>query len=117
MLIDAEGLKLREADEEIGLPLNSPHIHTLCSLRPFVSATHLIVGPVVAFISSPSVILPSLKASETEVDRIFSHPFQALLDPELAREEELAEKGGEHWPYDEDLHVRPTSRHYVKRIF
>ncbi|KZV59603.1 hypothetical protein PENSPDRAFT_760386 [Peniophora sp. CONT] len=95
---------LREAYEEIGLPLNSPHVHVLCTLRPFVSASRLIVGPVVAFLSAPSYVLPHLKASETEVYQIFSHPFEALLDPELARGEELAEKGGEHWAYEEDLH-------------
>ncbi|VDC04810.1 unnamed protein product [Peniophora sp. CBMAI 1063] len=97
-------VKLREAYEEIELPLKSPHVHVLCTLRPFVSASRLIVGPVVAFLSAPAEVIPNLKASETEVDQIFSHPFEALLNSELAQGEPLVEKGGEHWAYDEELH-------------
>lgn len=29
--------KFREANEEVGIPLSSPHLHVLCNLRPFLS--------------------------------------------------------------------------------
>lgn len=51
-------------------------------------------------------LLDGLKACEGEVDHIFDHPLEALLDPELARKEKLVPRGSEHWPYEEELHVR-----------
>lgn len=51
-------------------------------------------------------VLDGLKACEGEVDHIFDHPLEALLDPELARKEKLVPRGSEHWPYEEELHVR-----------
>ncbi|KAF8162477.1 NUDIX hydrolase domain-like protein [Mycena galopus ATCC 62051] len=55
----------REAHEEVGLPLNSPDIRTLGTLRPFISLHRLVVTPVVALLTDPSVI-STLKASEDE---------------------------------------------------
>ncbi|KAG2060781.1 hypothetical protein BDR06DRAFT_871606 [Suillus hirtellus] len=90
---------LREANEEVGLPLppTSSNIHFITTLPPFLSASQLLVTPVV---SSSHPILTSLTPSLTEVDRIFDHPLEAMLDPRL-----LLNKGeslvdvGEDWPY------------------
>jgi coenzyme A diphosphatase NUDT7 len=98
---------LREAHEEISLPLASPHVQVLCHLHPFFSAARLLVTPIVAFLSDTSV-LEGLRASETEVAHIFSHPLEAILDPELARAEVSASAGSEDWPYEEELYVRAT---------
>lgn len=95
----------REANEEVALPLDSPHVHTLCTLEPFVSVFKVVVTPVVAYLEDVSV-LEALRAAPSEVARIFDHPLEALLDPELAREEGLVPIGSEDWPYEEELHVR-----------
>lgn len=50
-------------------------------------------------------MLESLVPSEGEVDRIFDHPLEAILDPSLASKENLALKGSEDWTYKEDYHV------------
>lgn len=97
-------LKYREANEEVGLPLNSPHVHTLCLLEPFLSKSLLLVTPVVAILTDVSV-LDTLVASPSEVDLIFDHPLEALLDPSLAANEPLVSKGSSDWPFDEDLYV------------
>lgn len=94
----------REANEEVALPLNSDEIHTLCTLEPFLSAHKLIVTPVVALLTNPA-ILERLKASEPEVSFIFSHPLEALLDPELAKSDPLVPIGSEDWPYTSELQV------------
>ena len=52
-------------------------------------------------------MLEALRAEPSEVARIFDHPLEALLDPELVRGEEgLVPIGSEDWPYEEELHVR-----------
>ncbi|KAI6107918.1 NUDIX hydrolase domain-like protein [Pisolithus sp. B1] len=76
----------REAHEEVGLPLDCAHVHKLCVLQPFLSASRLIVTPVVALLTDFHAV--------GEVDRIFSHPLEAILDPQ----------GTEHWPYSQDYH-------------
>ncbi|KAH9955375.1 NUDIX hydrolase domain-like protein [Lactifluus volemus] len=93
----------REANEEIALPLYSPHVHTLCTLDPFVSRYMVVVTPVVAFLDDLSV-LEELRAAPGEVAHIFDHPLEALLDPELVRKEALVLLDSEHWPYEEELH-------------
>ncbi|KII89627.1 hypothetical protein PLICRDRAFT_174482 [Plicaturopsis crispa FD-325 SS-3] len=93
----------REANEEVGLPLNSPHVHTLCLLEPFLSKSLLLVTPVVAILTDVSV-LDTLVASPSEVDLIFDHPLEALLDPSLAANEPLVSKRSSDWPFDEDLY-------------
>ena len=98
-------LQFREANEEVGLPLGSPHVHTLCTLEPCVSQFKVVVTPVVAYLDDVSV-LEALRAAPGEVARIFDHPLEALLDPELAREEGLVPIGSDDWPYEEELHVR-----------
>ncbi|KAG1821529.1 NUDIX hydrolase domain-like protein [Suillus subaureus] len=110
---------LREANEEVGLPLPpiSSNIHFITTLPPFLSASQLLVTPVVVLLSWPAPLVPlsfpnippnssshpiltSLTPSLTEVDRIFDHPLEAMLDPRL-----LLNKGeslvdvGEDWPY------------------
>lgn len=59
----------------------------------------------IAVLTDPS-ILDNLKPSEAEVDRIFDHPLQAILDPSLAAKEQLVPKGSDDWPYvDAEYHV------------
>ena len=96
--------QFREAYEEVGLPLNCPDIHTITLLEPFISLHRLIVTPVVAVLTRPSV-LDGLKAAQTEVACIFTHPLKAILDPDLARNEPLVALGSGDWPYDKELYV------------
>lgn len=93
----------REAHEEVGLPLNCAHVHKLCVLQPFLSASKLVVTPVVALLTDVG-LLADLTPCVGEVDRIFSHPLEAILDPQLAGNEPLVAKGTEHWPYSQDYH-------------
>lgn len=74
-------------------------------MRPFLSSSKLLVTPVVALLTDLSV-LDRLKPNEGEVDQIFDHPLEAVLDPSLANREPLVQKGSVNWPYDTDLHVR-----------
>lgn len=60
--------------------------------------------PVVALLSDPSV-LSNLRGSETEVDHIFTHPLEAILDPSLAANEPLVPIGGEDWQYQDEVYV------------
>ena len=99
-------IQYREANEEVALPLHSPHVHTLCTLEPVVSQHGVVVTPVVAYLDDVSV-LEELRAAPGEVARIFDHPLEAVLDPELMREVEgLVPHGSEDWPYEEELYVR-----------
>lgn len=93
----------REAHEEVGLPLDCAHVHKLCVLQPFLSASRLIVTPVVALLTDVG-LLADLSPCVGEVDRIFSHPLEAILDPQLAGNEPLVAKRTEHWPYSQDYH-------------
>ncbi|KAN0120941.1 NUDIX hydrolase domain-like protein [Russula decolorans] len=95
----------REANEEVAFPLCSPHVHTLCTLEPFVSPNRVLVTPVIAFLDDISV-LEELRAAPREVARIFDHPLEALLDPELLHdsEEKLVPLGSEDWRYETELH-------------
>ncbi|KAF9010051.1 NUDIX hydrolase domain-like protein [Cyathus striatus] len=92
----------REANEEIGLPLDCPYIHTLGVLGPHIFHK-LLVSPVVAILTQSSV-LEGLKASEEEVDCIFTHPLKAILQPDLAKSEPLVPTGSSDWPFEEDYH-------------
>lgn len=60
-------------------------------------------------LSIPSLhpVLRSLTPSLTEVDRIFDHPLEAMLDPQLLlSNEELLVGEGEDWPYGAgEVHV------------
>ena len=56
-------------------------------------------------------VLNDLKASEDEVDDIFSHPLEAILDPSISSKEPLSAVGSEHWPYeDSEYYVRVSFR-------
>ncbi|KAI5892245.1 uncharacterized protein SCHCODRAFT_02732654 [Schizophyllum commune H4-8] len=94
---------LREAHEEVKLPLSSPHVHPICLLDPFVSAHHLIVTPVIALLSDVS-LLDTLEANADEVAHIFTHPLHPILDPSEAQSLSLVPKGSEDWPWTEDYH-------------
>ncbi|KAL1949823.1 hypothetical protein VTO73DRAFT_8704 [Trametes versicolor] len=93
----------REAHEEVGLPLQYPHVHTICTLRPYISSSKLLVTPVVALLTEPSII-ETFVPSPGEVDRIFNHPLEAILDLSIASKEELSPKGSTDWPYEEELY-------------
>ncbi|KAI0833712.1 NUDIX hydrolase domain-like protein [Trametes gibbosa] len=93
----------REAHEEVGFPRHYPHAYTVCTLRPYISSSKLLVTPVVALLSEPSV-LETLVPCPDEVDRIFDHPLPAILDPHLASKEDLAQKGSSDWPYTEEYY-------------
>ncbi|KAH6905882.1 hypothetical protein BKA70DRAFT_1107081 [Coprinopsis sp. MPI-PUGE-AT-0042] len=136
----------REAHEEIGLPLpdhsthkctscsrcsarhpdlgeapTTPHVHTLGLLAP-LPFRQLLVRPVISFVTRPDLVLPLLKANPGEVDQIFLHPLEGILDPkpidladleslrsfdfgEVTPPSELTPQGGEYWPYDEEFHT------------
>jgi len=100
-----DDIQFREANEEVAFPLCSPHVHTLCTIEPFVSPNRVLVTPVIAFLDDISV-LEELRAAPREVAYIFDHPLEALLDPELLRssEEKLVPFGSEDWPYETELH-------------
>ncbi|TFK83454.1 hypothetical protein K466DRAFT_528871 [Polyporus arcularius HHB13444] len=93
----------REAHEEVGLPRHHPHVYTVCTLRPYISSAKLLVTPVVALLTDDA-ILDHLTPAPGEVDRIFDHPLEAILDPSLASKERLAPKGSEDWIYEEDFY-------------
>ncbi|CAG7855145.1 SubName: Full=Related to coenzyme A diphosphatase {ECO:0000313/EMBL:CCA68904.1} [Serendipita indica DSM 11827] len=95
---------LREAHEECGLDPKSPALHYIGQLPPYLSQWKLVVTPVLFFLDDPSV-LASLVPCTQEVDRIFTHPLQAILDPELASDEVLSRKGSDDWPYEEELYA------------
>ena len=97
-------MQYREAHEEVGLPQHYSHVYTICTLRPYIASSKLLVTPVVALLTDLSV-LDKLMPSPGEVDRIFDHPLEAILDPALAAKEHLATKGSEDWVYEEDYHV------------
>ena len=91
----------REAWEEVGLPENVPPPYTvehLCRLRPHLSRHHLLVTPVVAYLSStlpdthdPNKLVPSL---DTEVSSLFSLPFEQFL-------QSTGKEGGVHdWRHE-----------------
>jgi len=100
--VDLIATAYREAHEEVALPLDSPHLFSICQLEPFL-ANRLLVTPVVALLSDLSV-LENLQASAGEVAQIFDHPLEAILDPTLAQNETLVTMGSEHWPYEVEFH-------------
>ncbi|KAF9526367.1 NUDIX hydrolase domain-like protein [Crepidotus variabilis] len=105
---------LREANEEVSLPVGSPYVHIIGELEPFISLHKLLVTPVIAYLSSPRSVLSSLVASECEVSQIFSHPLEAILNPKLVTEqlvdEQLVEMGSENWIYETELHSTSDSK-------
>lgn len=99
----------REAFEEVGLPLNHPDVHTLCILRPFIAWTRsfVLVTPIVSLLTDLSV-LDTLKAAKGEVDLIYDHPLEAILEPSLSAPEPLVDLNSELWP-SEDLYYVGSS--------
>ncbi|KIJ52653.1 hypothetical protein M422DRAFT_223313 [Sphaerobolus stellatus SS14] len=101
---DRIGTALREANEEIGLPTNLKGLHFLCYIRPFISLYRILVTPIVMLLTDLSV-LDRLEPSVEEVDHIFDHPLEAILDPNLVANYPLAEKGSELWPYETEFYA------------
>lgn len=58
-------------------------------------------------------VLDTLTPNPDEVDRIFTHPLDAIIDPPLASGEPLCGIGGEDWPYEADYYVRPNVLHAI----
>lgn len=79
---DARSAALREAHEEIGLPLTETNVLGL--MNPLLTVTQFNVTPVVAHIPWPF----ELKLSEIEVARAFGVPLPWLLDPNNLRVEQ-----------------------------
>lgn len=98
----------REAFEEVALDIKSPHLRTVVTLPPFLSAKKLIVTPTVGLLTDPS-ILNTLVPCQDEVDLIFDHPLKAFLDPTTVAGENLAPIGSEQWRWE--------SEHYVRRRY
>lgn len=94
-------LQMREANEEVGLPLNDARIYPLTTFLPFLSKYGLIVHSHVVFVSDYSII-EGLRASEDEVDRIWEVPLDMFLRGEGLAEEGLSEKGSEDWLYEDE---------------
>lgn len=94
----------REAFEEVALDIKSPHLRTVTTLPPFISARKLIVTPIVGLLTDPSV-LNTLVPCQHEVDLIFDHPVKAFLDPTIVAGETLAPKGSERWVWESELYV------------
>lgn len=76
-----EETALREANEEVGLPLSpSSSLFHLTNLPPYTSKTMLVVIPVVYLITVPAApILASLTPNPSEVDCIFHLPLKSFL--------------------------------------
>jgi coenzyme A diphosphatase NUDT7 len=60
----------------------------------------------------PQSILSQLSPNEGEVDHIFHHPLEALLDPDPnlipvldVEREKFSVIGGEDWPYETEWYV------------
>ena len=64
----------------------------------------MLVAPVVALLTDTN-ILNELKPSPEEVDLVFDHPFEAILEPSLAVAEPLVDLNSELWPSDIEFYV------------
>ncbi|KAJ8587815.1 hypothetical protein M405DRAFT_863430 [Rhizopogon salebrosus TDB-379] len=95
------------ANEELSLPISSiDRTNLVTALPPFLSASQLLLTPVVAFLSPlslpPSILHPwsslffytqrpahyqallhTQSIHLSFLHRIFDHPFEAMLDPQL----------------------------------
>ncbi|KAK7454493.1 hypothetical protein VKT23_011247 [Stygiomarasmius scandens] len=92
---------LREANEEVALPRHCPNVHLLGALQPYTTLMGFRVSSVVAFLSDNS-ILDRLKPNPAEVDRIFEHPLEGILDPQIVKVDEVSTKPDD-WPYEQEL--------------
>lgn len=50
-------------------------------------------------------LLDSLQAEPNEVSRIFDHPLEAILDPDIMTNEPVVEKLSVDWLYQTEFHV------------
>jgi hypothetical protein len=75
-------LQLREANEEIGLPIDDMSQYSyLGTMEPFLSRNLLVVYPVLyLYLHSSEHLLSNLKANEDEVSAIFHIPLKSLLE-------------------------------------
>ncbi len=85
---NVEDTALRETFEEIGIPPRE--IAVLGLLPPFPTITGFLICPVVGLIPWPY----DLHLSQQEVSRVFTVPFQWLVDPENRVEKEMVMPDG-----------------------
>ena len=97
-------MQYREALEEVALDIRSPHLRTVVTLPPFISARKLIVTPTIGLLVDHSV-LDTLVPCQDEVDLIFDHPVKGFLDPTIVAGECLAPMGSERWRWESEFHV------------
>ncbi|PLW14820.1 hypothetical protein PCANC_11415 [Puccinia coronata f. sp. avenae] len=73
---------LREANEEIGLPIDDMSQYSyLGTMEPFLSRNLLVVYPILyLYLLSSEQLLSNLKANEDEVSAIFHIPLKSLLE-------------------------------------
>ena len=60
----------REAHEEVGLPRHCPHVHTVCTLRPYISSAKLLVTPVVALLTESKNMRRDLEKFKRMIDQL-----------------------------------------------
>jgi len=123
---------LREANEEVSLPLQpvsdarTSHLTFLTTLRPFISLYKLLVTPVVVLLThpDPNSILSKLSPNHGEVDHIFHHPLEALLDPDPSvvralevERDRFSNIGGEDWPYETEWYNTSDSKWINNAIY
>jgi len=72
---------LREAEEEIGLPMD--RVEVLARLPEYMTRTGFRVTPVVGIVTPPLELVPDAR----EVDEVFEVPLDFLLDPANHRRE------------------------------
>jgi len=93
----------REASEEVGLDIKSPHLRTVVTLPPFFSSRKYIVTPTVAVLTDPS-LLNTLAPLQGEVDTIFDHPVKAFLDPTIVPGENVSPVDPGQWVRESEFH-------------
>lgn len=84
---------LREANEEIGLPITNA-VH-LGNLAPYLTGSGYRVVPVVALLQNPVHFRPN----PDEVERVFEVPFSFLMDPANHQKQSLEWQGTRRYFY------------------
>ncbi|GAA5939773.1 NUDIX hydrolase [Sporobolomyces koalae] len=104
-----EQTALREANEEVGLPLDAPLLH-LTNLAPYTSRTLLIVVPCIYLLALPSSqastwLSTHLEPNPDEVASMFECRLDRLLEPSRMPNRYKYEWTDYEWP------LQPTTRY------
>ncbi len=86
---DAAATALREAEEEVGLPLD--RVEVIGRLPTYTTVTHFVVTPVVALVTPPF----ELKLDAFEVAEAFEVPLSYLMTPAHHHRHVYSYEGGE----------------------